>query len=69
IGGWWTICIKFVSIGILVVILFNNILSAFRENYGGYSDNDVTFIGWGMIALMLVVAIIINLSSKKETTA
>ncbi|MFP2769504.1 sodium-dependent transporter [Oceanisphaera sp. KMM 10153] len=68
IGGWWAICIKFVSIGILVVILFNNILGAFRENYGGYSDNDVTFIGWGMIALMLVVAIIINASSKKETT-
>ncbi len=68
IGGWWAICIRFVSIGILVVILFNNILGAFRENYGGYSDNDVTFIGWGMIALMLMVAIIINLSSKKETT-
>jgi neurotransmitter:Na+ symporter, NSS family len=69
IGGWWAICIRFVSIGILVVILFNNILGAFRENYGGYSDNDVTFIGWGMIALMLMVAIIINASSKKETTA
>ncbi|GHA12200.1 sodium-dependent transporter [Oceanisphaera arctica] len=69
IGGWWAICIRFVSIGILVVILFNNILGAFREGYGGYSDNDVTFIGWGMIALMLVVAITINASSKKETTA
>ncbi|OIN14001.1 sodium-dependent transporter [Oceanisphaera psychrotolerans] len=68
IGAWWTICIRFVSIGILVVILFNNILGAFRENYGGYSNNEVTFIGWGMIALMLVVAIIINASSKKETT-
>jgi neurotransmitter:Na+ symporter, NSS family len=68
IGAWWAICIRFVSIGILVVILFNNILGAFRENYGGYSNNEVTFIGWGMIALMLVVAIIINASSKKETT-
>ncbi|MGB5855220.1 MAG: sodium-dependent transporter [Oceanisphaera sp.] len=66
IGNWWTVCIKFVSIAMLVVILFNNIKTAFMENYGGYADSEVTYIGWGMIATMLVVSIIINLSSKQE---
>lgn len=67
IGNWWTLCIKFISIAMLVVILFNNIKTAFVENYGGYSTNEVTFIGWGMLATMLIVAIIINLSSKQES--
>lgn len=66
IGGWWAICIRFVSIGMLVIILFNNIMTAFKENYGGYSSHEVTFIGWGMLTLMLVLAIVINLSSKQE---
>ncbi|MFD1006642.1 sodium-dependent transporter [Oceanisphaera ostreae] len=66
IGNWWAVCIKFVSIAMLVVILFNNIKTAFMENYGGYADSEVTYIGWGMIATMLVVSIIINLSSKQE---
>lgn len=66
VGNWWTICIKFVSVAILVVILFNNIMTAFKENYGGYGDHEVLYLGWGMLAVMLVIAIIINLSSKKE---
>lgn len=69
IGGWWLICIKFVSVGMLAVILFNNILGAFRENYGGYSNNEILFMGWGMIAVMLTLAILINTTSKQEVSA
>ncbi|MCC4265756.1 sodium-dependent transporter [Oceanimonas baumannii] len=69
VGIWWQLCIKFVSIAMLIVILFNNIVGAFKENYGGYSNNEILFIGWGMIAVMLVVAIIINASNKQEVNA
>ncbi|MBO1518751.1 sodium-dependent transporter [Oceanisphaera pacifica] len=67
VGNWWTVCIKFVSIAMLIVILFNNIKTAFLEGYGGYASAEVTYIGWGMITLMLIVAIIVNVSSKQES--
>ncbi|WP_445398839.1 sodium-dependent transporter [Zobellella sp. An-6] len=69
VGAWWLVCIKYVSVAMLVVILFSNLLGAFRENYGGYSNNEVLFMGWGMIAVMLMLAIVINTASKKETSA
>ena len=66
IGLWWTVCIKFVSVGMLVIILSNNINTAFKKNYGDYSNFEVNVLGWGVLALMLVLAIVINLNSKQE---
>ncbi|GAA3530770.1 sodium-dependent transporter [Zobellella aerophila] len=67
VGNWWLFCIRFVSVGILLILLFNNILGAFRENYGGYANHEIYFIGWGMIGIMLILALSINAASRQES--
>lgn len=68
IGHWWTICIKFISPAILAILVLMNIRHELAENYSGYADNEIIYLGWGMVAILLLMAIAIstNYSNKLE---
>lgn len=64
VGKWFEICLRFLSPAFLLVILGTNIVNTLTEGYGGYAHSDLMMLGWGVIAAMLVVAIVINKSSN-----
>lgn len=67
IGKWFELCIRFLSPAMLAIILGTNLVNTFNEGYGGYAMSDLLLLGWGLVAAMFVVAVIINLSSKPQT--
>ncbi|MGF1793240.1 sodium-dependent transporter [Photobacterium profundum] len=67
IGKWFEICIRFISPIMLAVILATNLWKTFNEGYGGYEMSDLLMLGWGLVAAMFVVAVIINVASKSPT--
>ncbi|GAM69441.1 sodium-dependent transporter [Vibrio sp. JCM 19236] len=66
IGGWYDICLKFVSPAILAITLFNTLKTTVTEGYGGYAQSDLLTLGWGLLALLVVIGLLINTFSKKE---
>ncbi|WP_299015378.1 sodium-dependent transporter [uncultured Photobacterium sp.] len=66
IGKWFELCIRFLSPAMLALILGTNLLNTFKEGYGGYAMSDLLLLGWGLVAAMFVVAVIINLISKPQ---
>ncbi|MGR5062202.1 sodium-dependent transporter [Photobacterium sp. DNB22_13_2] len=66
IGKWFEICIRFLSPAMLAVILGTNLVNTFNDGYGGYAASDLLMLGWGLVAAMFVVAVIINVSSKPQ---
>ncbi|KLV08713.1 sodium-dependent transporter [Photobacterium ganghwense] len=67
IGKWFEVCIRYLSPLMLAVILGTNLLNTASEGYGGYETSDLLMLGWGLVAAMFVLAVIINLSSKPQT--
>ena len=65
IGKWFEICLRFISPAFLIVILGTNIVNTITDGYGGYAQSDLLILGWGLIAAMLVVGIVINKTSKE----
>jgi NSS family neurotransmitter:Na+ symporter len=66
VGQWFEVCLKFVSPLFLIVILGTNIVNTIQEGYGGYSQFDLITLGWGLIVLMFVLAIVINRTGKNH---
>ena len=66
IGNWFEVCLRFISPLFLLVIVATNVYTTLTDGYGGYSHSDLLMLGWGLTALMLVVAIVINKMTKKE---
>ena len=68
IGNWFVICLRFISPLFLLVIVGTNIYTTLTDGYGGYTTADLTLLGWGLIAAMLIGAIVINKTSKNTIT-
>ena len=66
IGNWFENCLRYISPLFLIVILSTNIYTTLTEGYGGYSHSDLLMLGWGLVAAMLVGAILINVTSKNK---
>ncbi|NAW84980.1 sodium-dependent transporter [Photobacterium halotolerans] len=64
IGKWFEICIRFISPIMLAIILGTNLTNTFNNGYGGYEMSDLLLLGWGLVAAMFVIAVIINVASK-----
>lgn len=64
IGKWFEICIRFISPIMLAIILGTNLTNTFNNGYGGYEMSDLLLLGWGLVAAMFVIAVIINIASK-----
>ncbi|MEZ9525393.1 sodium-dependent transporter [Enterovibrio norvegicus] len=70
VGIWLEVCIRFVSPLMLAWIVGSNLLNTFENGYGGYAQNELLLLGWGLTAALVAVGIIINLVSRpaRETT-
>ena len=66
IGVWFDLCIRFLSPIMIAIILANKIITTVTDGYGGYEISDLLTLGWGLIAAMLVIAIVINSKKSKE---
>ncbi|GLT15801.1 sodium-dependent transporter [Vibrio algivorus] len=66
IGVWFDLCIRFLSPIMIAIILANKIIATLTDGYGGYSMSDLLTLGWGLLALMLVISIVVNLKKSKE---
>ena len=67
VGRWFDLCLRFVSPAMLAIILVKNLINTVTEGYGGYPITDQIILGWGLIAAMLLLSLIINLfTSDKE---
>ncbi len=66
IGSWMDLCLRFISPAMLAIILVKNLINTVNNGYGDYPITDQLILGWGLIAFMLFVSLIINLASNKE---
>lgn len=66
IGKWFEVCLRFLSPAMLAVIVTTNLINTFNEGYGGYDHSDLLMLGWGLVGAMLLLAIIINITSKSQ---
>lgn len=66
IGIWFELCIRFITPIMIAIILGNKIVETLNEGYGGYAMSDLLLLGWGLLALMLVIAITVNAKKTKE---
>ncbi len=66
VGNWFEYCLRYLSPAFLIVILATNIKNTIIDGYGGYSHSDLLTLGWGVIAAMLIVAIVINKTSNSD---
>ncbi|AQS39428.1 SNF family Na+-dependent transporter [Shewanella psychrophila] len=67
VGRWFDLCLRFISPAMLAIILVKNLINTITEGYGDYPIQDQIILGWGLIAVMLLLSLIINLvTSDKE---
>ncbi|WP_415227899.1 sodium-dependent transporter [Psychromonas sp.] len=64
VGQWFKMCLRFLSPAFLIVIFTTNIVNTLTDGYGGYGQSDLLILGWGLVAAMLVLAIVINRSTS-----
>ncbi|KDM91562.1 sodium-dependent transporter [Photobacterium galatheae] len=66
IGIWFEICIRFISPIMLAIILGKNLINTVDQGYGGYAMSDLLILGWGLVAVMFIAAVIINVKSLPQ---
>lgn len=66
VGNWFEYCLRYLSPAFLIVILGTNIKNTIVDGYGGYSHSDLLTLGWGVIAAMLILAIVVNKTSNSD---
>lgn len=60
VGTIWRICVVNVTTLVLGFTLIQELISLYREPYGGYTSAQVNLYGWGVIVVILVVAAIMT---------
>ncbi|MEI6897660.1 MAG: sodium-dependent transporter [Psychromonas sp.] len=68
VSSWFVICLRVISPLFLIVILGTNVYTTLTSGYGGYTLSDLTLLGWGLVAAMLIISIVINTKTKNNTT-
>ncbi|RTR32911.1 sodium-dependent transporter [Shewanella atlantica] len=66
IGRWFELCLRFISPAMLGIILVRNLVNTVNNGYGDYPIADQIILGWGLIATMLFISLLINLASNHE---
>jgi len=66
IGIWFELCLRFISPAMLGIILVRNLVNTINNGYGDYPITDQLLLGWGLIAFMLFISILINFASHHE---
>ncbi|MDP8239470.1 MAG: sodium-dependent transporter [Candidatus Hatepunaea meridiana] len=66
IGGWWDICIMFITPLILGYILIHSLIKGIVEPYGGYPAWANWVGGWGMIVAAILVSIFLGMKFNRK---
>ena len=64
VGKWLEICLRFLGPLMLAIILVKNLINTLKNGYEDYPIADQLFLGWGLIAVMLFIAIFISVISN-----
>jgi neurotransmitter:Na+ symporter, NSS family len=67
LGQWWIWALRFVTPAVLAVILTMNLMSEFKETYSGYPRWTTNLGGWGMLALLVIIAWYLWRRTGRET--
>jgi NSS family neurotransmitter:Na+ symporter len=66
IGIWFDVCLRFITPVILAIIVATKFQTLLSDGYGGYAQFDLMLLGWGLMALLVAVGVVVNITSKKE---
>jgi NSS family neurotransmitter:Na+ symporter len=69
IGAWFEICLRFITPLVLATIVYSKFSHLIAEGYGGYAKFELMTLGWGLVALLAIVGIIVNVVSKPQKPA
>ena len=58
-GKPWIVMVGFLAPIALAYMLISDVIAKTQETYGGYDPGFVGVVGWGMVALVFVLAIVI----------
>lgn len=59
IGRWWEVLVAIVVPVMLTIMIVWTLTETLREPYGGYPWSFVNIVGWGVLALMIVLAFVL----------
>lgn len=65
IGKWWLYALKIVTVIGLGIMTILNIITIFKEGYGGYQLLDINVFGWGVIIFCIIATIILTVAKGK----
>jgi NSS family neurotransmitter:Na+ symporter len=66
IGGWFQLCLRFITPIMLAIIVATNFIDLINDGYGGYAQFELMTLGWGLVGLLAVVGILINIKSEPQ---
>lgn len=65
-GAWWKFCLAVITPVVLGYMMFDSVRQNMKHNYGDYATNLITFAGWLVVAVTLVVGILFSIKSWKS---
>jgi NSS family neurotransmitter:Na+ symporter len=66
LGRWWNFCIKYLTPGVLIVMIGMNLYDRIKVAYEGYPQWALFAGGWGAVALAFVAAIVLSLRFRNK---
>lgn len=66
VGRWWDFCIGILTPLILLISIATNLIERIRKPYGGYPGWALALGGWGVVALVIIAALILGRLSGRR---
>ncbi|MFW5487407.1 MAG: sodium-dependent transporter [Desulfovibrio sp.] len=60
VGKAWTFCLRFVTPIVLGYMSICNAIGDLSANYGGYSDKAILYYGWGVLGILVLLALFLH---------
>jgi Na+-dependent transporters of the SNF family len=58
IGLWWKVCLAVITPVVLGYMMIDNLITNFKDNYGGYETWFVSVYGWAIVVLAIVLGVV-----------
>ncbi|WP_080844219.1 sodium-dependent transporter [Cytobacillus gottheilii] len=58
LGGWWKICLGYITPIVLGYMMIQNIYTNIKENYEGYPTGFLIWSGWGVAVLAIILGFV-----------
>nr|WP_120491972.1 sodium-dependent transporter [Corynebacterium lactis] len=62
VGTIWRICVANITPVVLAFILSKELIGLVKENYGDYSDAQINLYGWGVMAVIIIGALLLSIA-------